>query len=66
MEGEPTEYDQMLFGKRDEEMAKKIVSVLENQAGTYFLVVGAGHFLVDKNIRYHLEQSGYKVAPFYE
>ena len=41
MEGEQTEFDQMLFGKRDEEMAKKIVSVLENQAGTYFLVVGA-------------------------
>ena len=66
MEGEQTEYDQMLFGKRDEEMAKKIVSVLENQAGTYFLVVGAGHFVVDKNIRYHLEQSGYDVVPFYE
>lgn len=66
MEGEQTEFDQMLFGKRDEEMAKKIVSVLENQAGTYFLVVGAGHFVVDKNIRYHLEQSGYDVVPFYE
>ena len=66
MEGEQTEFDQMLFGKRDEEMAKKIVSVLENQAGTYFLVVGAGHFIVDKNIRYHLEQSGYDVVPFYE
>ena len=66
MEGEPTEFNQMLFGKRDEEMAKKIVSVLEEDQGTYFLVVGAGHFLVDKNIRYHLEQSGYKVVPFYE
>jgi uncharacterized protein len=66
MEGEQTEFDQMLFGKRDEEMAKKIVSVLENQVGTYFLVVGAGHFVVDKNIRYHLEQSGYDVVPFYE
>lgn len=66
MEGEQSEFDQMLFGKRDEEMAKKIVSVLENEAGTYFLVVGAGHFLVDKNIRYHLEQSGYDVVPFYE
>ena len=66
MEGEQSEFDQMLFGKRDEEMAKKIVSVLENEAGTYFLVVGAGHFLVDKNIRYQLEQSGYDVVPFYE
>ena len=41
MIGEQTEFDKMLFGKRDEEMAKKIVSVLEKQAGTYFLVVGA-------------------------
>lgn len=66
IEGEQSEFDQMLFGKRDEEMAKSIVSVLEEQAGTYFLVVGSGHFLVDKNIRYHLEQSGYDVVPFYE
>jgi uncharacterized protein len=66
IEGEPTEYSQMLFGKRDVEMAKKIVTVLEEEQGTYFLVVGAGHFLVDKNIRYHLEQSGYEVIPFYK
>ncbi|MEG0383676.1 MAG: TraB/GumN family protein [Solibacillus sp.] len=66
MEGEPSEMNTMLFGKRDEEMAKKIATVLEEDEGTYFLVVGAGHFLVDKNIRYHLEEKGYKVVPFYQ
>ena len=65
MEGDTSEYSQMLFGKRDEDMAKKLVSVLEEQPGTFFVVVGSGHFLVDKNIRYHLEQSGYKVDSFY-
>ncbi|MER1957350.1 MAG: TraB/GumN family protein [Solibacillus sp.] len=66
MEGEDTEYSNMLFGQRDEDMAKSIIEVLETEPGKFFVVVGAGHFLVDKNIRYHLEQSGYKVTPFFE
>lgn len=66
MEGDTSEFNQMLFGKRDEEMAAKLVDVLEEQQGTFFVVVGAGHFLVDKNIRYHLEESGYEVKPFYQ
>ena len=66
MEGDTSEFNQMLFGKRDEEMAAKLVDVLEEKQGTFFVVVGAGHFLVDKNIRYHLEQSGYEVKPFYQ
>ncbi|WP_079526885.1 TraB/GumN family protein [Solibacillus isronensis] len=66
MEGDTSEFNQMLFGKRDAEMAAKLVCVLEEQKGTFFVVVGAGHFLVDKNIRYHLEESGYEVKPFYQ
>ncbi|MGE7981712.1 TraB/GumN family protein [Solibacillus sp. NPDC093137] len=66
MEGDTSEFNQMLFGKRDADMAAKLVDVLEEQKGTFFVVVGAGHFLVDKNIRYHLEQSGYEVKPFYQ
>lgn len=66
MEGDDSEFNQMLFGKRDEEMAKSLIEVLEQEPGKFFVVVGAGHFLVDKNIRHHLEQSGYKVTPFYE
>ncbi|MGM9950957.1 MAG: TraB/GumN family protein [Lysinibacillus sp.] len=61
-----SEFEQMLFGVRDEQMAKKIMNVLEEEEGTYFVVVGAGHFVVDKNIRYHLEQNGYDVEPFYQ
>ena len=64
---EPSELNKMLFGVRDEEMAKKIMTLLESkEKGTYFVVVGAGHFLVDKNIRYHLEENGYDVKPFYQ
>ena len=45
----PSELNKMLFGVRDEEMAKKIMTLLESEEkGTYFVVVGAGHFLVDK------------------
>ncbi len=66
MEGTPSEFNKMLFGLRDEQMAKKIMNVLEEKEGKYFVVVGSGHFLVDKNIRYHLEKSGYNVKPFYQ
>ncbi|RHW39964.1 TraB/GumN family protein [Lysinibacillus yapensis] len=66
MEGEPSEYNRMLFGKRDLDMAQKIQSILKEEEGTYFVVVGAGHFLVDQNIRYHLEKAGYSVEPFYQ
>lgn len=63
---EESEFDEMLFGKRDEQMAQKLIKLLEEEEETYFVVVSAGHFLVDKNIRYHLEQNGYDVEPFYQ
>lgn len=66
LEGNDSEYHKMLFGKRDEDMAQLIMDVLENETGQYFVVVGAGHFLVDQNIRYYLEQSGYQVRSLYE
>jgi len=66
MEGTSSEFNEMLFGLRDEKMAKKIMNVLEEKEGKYFVVVGSGHFLIDKNIRYHLEKNGYKVKPFYQ
>ncbi|MEB2300264.1 TraB/GumN family protein [Lysinibacillus xylanilyticus] len=66
MEGGSSEYNEMLFGLRDEQMAKKIMNVLKEKKGTYFVVVGSGHFLGEKSIRYHLEKNEYKVKPFYQ
>lgn len=65
-QGVTSEMNEMLYGLRDEQMAKKIVSLLEDEEGTYFVVVGAGHFTIEKSIRYHLEQGGYDVKPFYQ
>ena len=57
----------MLLGERDINMAEKISSLLESEEkGTSFIVVGAGHFLTEESILYHLEQKGYKVENFYE
>lgn len=64
--GEPSEFNDMLIGKRDEQMAQKLIKLLEEEEGTYFVVVGAGHFVADKTIPYHLEQNGYDVEPFYQ
>mgnify|MGYP002734496961 CR=1 FL=1 len=58
--------DDILFGKRDEQMSQNLIKLLEEEEGTYFVVVGAGHFLIEKSIRYHLEQKGYDVEPFYQ
>ena len=66
MQGEGSEFDEMLFGKRDEQMSQNLIKLLEEEEGTYFVVVGAGHFLIEKSIRYHLEQKGYDVEPFYQ
>ena len=63
---ESSEFNQMLFGARDEKMAQKIMEVLEEEEGTYFVVVGGGHFVVGNNILYHLEQNGYDVESFYQ
>ncbi|MFC4403372.1 TraB/GumN family protein [Gracilibacillus xinjiangensis] len=65
--GEPTEFDEMLFGTRDKDMAEKIMGLLESEeSATSFIVVGAGHFTMDESILYHLEQNDYQVIPFYE
>lgn len=61
-----SEFNEMLFGVRDEQMAQKIAALLKEEEGTYFVVVGAGHFLVEKNIRYHLKEKGYDVKQFYQ
>lgn len=67
IEGEPSEFDEMLFGERDKNMSEKITELLEsNDKGTYFIVVGAGHFLTSESILYHLQDKGYKVEEFYQ
>lgn len=60
------EYSNMLFGERDKNMAKKIVELLESdEKGTYFLVAGAGHFVMKNTIIDHLTEKGYNVELFY-
>jgi hypothetical protein len=52
----------MLFGERDENMANKIMELLDAKGeATYFLVVGAGHFTVENSIIDRLQASGYNV-----
>ncbi|HCO19255.1 MAG TPA: hypothetical protein DIT39_06600 [Tissierellales bacterium] len=52
----------MLFGERDENMAHKIMELLDAKGeATYFLVVGAGHFTVENSIIDRLQASGYNV-----
>ncbi|SER44848.1 hypothetical protein SAMN04487944_104158 [Gracilibacillus ureilyticus] len=64
---EPDEFGEMLLGQRDVDMSEKIMGLLESEkTATSFIVVGAGHFITDESILYHLEQNGYEVVPFYE
>ncbi|KAB2336683.1 TraB/GumN family protein [Cytobacillus depressus] len=66
VEGESSEFNDMLFGERDKNMTEKIAQLLESEEkGTYFLVVGAGHFVTPKSILFHLKEKGYKVEEFW-
>lgn len=61
-----SELTTMLFGKRDVDMADKITTLLEGTTPTtYFVVVGAGHLIVDGNIVELLTEKGYKVVWMY-
>lgn len=51
-----------LLGERDKNMAKKIANMLEgNEDKTYFIVVGAAHFVVEGTILDNLTEMGYTV-----
>lgn len=51
-----------LLGERDKNMAIKIKDLLEGEGEkTYFIVVGAAHFVVDGTIIDHLIDMGYEV-----
>lgn len=56
------EFSLMLFGKRDEQMAIRLQSILESgEAGTFFVAVGSGHYVVENSIIDHLLKMGYTV-----
>ncbi|MGG4495398.1 TraB/GumN family protein [Brevibacillus reuszeri] len=51
-----------LFGERDKNMATKIAALLDKKGkSTYFVVVGAGHFVLKDMIIDQLKQKGYQV-----
>lgn len=51
-----------LLGERDKNMARKIGNLLEGEEEeTYFIVVGAAHFVVDGTIIDNLREMGYRV-----
>lgn len=51
-----------LMGQRDKNMAKKIAGLLEGEGEkTYFIVVGAAHFVVDGTILDNLIDMGYEI-----
>lgn len=65
-EEESNELTDMLFGKRDQDMSTKIENILEQEGSTtYFIVVGAGHFINPTNIIKTLEKDGYTVDWMY-
>lgn len=65
--GESNELSDMLFGKRDQDMAAKVMEILNsNEKATYFLVVGAGHFINPENMIKVLESNGFTVERVFE
>ena len=59
---EKDEFQQMLFGKRDQDMVDKLIKLLEKDGkSTYFVVVGAGHLSVKDTVIDQLTNKGYVV-----
>lgn len=66
-ESEEDESELELFGKRDQAMTKKLITLLEDDGeATYFVVVGAGHFTEKDTIVDLLKAEGYTVERFWE
>lgn len=62
-----SEFEEMLFGKRDQDMADKLAQMLEKDGETtYFVVIGAGHLVQKDTVRDQLENKGYVVNQFWE
>ncbi|OON98430.1 MAG: hypothetical protein ATN35_05075, partial [Epulopiscium sp. Nele67-Bin004] len=56
----------VLYGERDQNMAEEIDKLLQQEGeNTYFIAVGAGHYVVDDNILDRLEDMGYEILDFY-
>lgn len=56
------EYMNKLFTVRDEDMTEKIETLLNNKEGkTYFIVVGAGHYVGEDGVIQNLKDKGYTV-----
>ena len=51
-----------LFGERDKNMADKLAELLDSEGkSTHFVVVGAGHFVIDNMVIDLLKEKGYTV-----
>ncbi len=58
---------EVLYGDRDQNMANGIHELLQQEGeNTYFVVVGAGHYVVDNSVLDRLEDMGYTVTSFYQ
>ena len=54
--------NELLLGKRDKEMARKIDLLLQEEGeNTYFVVVGAAHYVTDNAVVDTLRDKGYDV-----
>ncbi len=56
------EYNNKLWTVRDKDMTEKIETLLNNKEGkTYFIVVGAGHYIGEDGVIQNLKNKGYTV-----
>jgi len=56
-------YD-LVFTNRNRAWVEKLIELSSSQPGTYFMLVGSGHYFGPGNIRELLEAEGYPVKPY--
>ena len=56
-------YD-LVFTNRNRAWVEKLIELSSSQPGTYFMLVGSGHYFGPGNVRELLEAEGYPVKPY--
>jgi uncharacterized protein len=56
-------YDK-IFATRNKEWVRKLIELSSNNPGTYFMLVGSGHYFGPENILELLEKDGFTVKPY--
>ncbi len=58
----PDEFAEVLLYKRNANWADQLADVMENEQGTFFVAVGAGHLVGERSLQHYMAEKGYEAV----